>query len=84
MVFVFNGFQWFSMVFRWSRLVSDGLGWSRMFLDGLSGLSESAIEWFKTPKPLSGWDWDWMGLDGYPGGRRYRAPYGANNRVGTG
>ena len=22
------------------------------------------------------WDWDW---DGSPGGRRYRAPYGANN-----
>ena len=21
------------------------------------------------------WDWDW---DGSPGGRRYRAPYGAN------
>ena len=25
---VFNGIQWFSMVFRWSRMVSVGLGWS--------------------------------------------------------
>ena len=26
-----------------------------------------------------GWDWDWD-WDGSPGGRGYRAPYGANKR----
>ena len=40
-----------------------GLGWSWMVLDGLNGLSESAMEWFKTPKPISGLD----GLDGWDG-----------------
>ena len=41
-----------------------------------------ALEWFRTPKPISGWMDGWMGWDGigwYPGVRRYRAPYGANN-----
>ena len=32
-----------------------------------------------------GLDWDWirigLGLDGSPGGRGYRAPYGANNNI---
>ena len=35
-----------------------------------------ALEWFRTPKPISGLGLDWIGW--YPGGRRYRAPYGAN------
>ena len=41
-----------------------------------------ALEWFRTLKPISGLDWiglDWIGW--YPGGRGYRAPYGANNRI---
>ena len=30
---------------------------------------------------MDGWDgWDWIGS---PGGRGYRAPYGANNRRGA-
>ena len=38
---LFNGIQWFSMVFNGIQMVLVGLGWSRMVLDGLSGLSES-------------------------------------------
>ena len=34
------GIQWLSMVFNGIQ-ISDGLGWSRLVLDGLSGLSES-------------------------------------------
>ena len=63
----------------WSRMVSDGLRWSQMVLGGLSQLFSITIEWFKTPKPISGLGW--MGWIGSPGGRGYRAPYGANNDI---
>ena len=41
------------------------------------------IEWFKTHKPISGRMDGRDGRDGIgsPGGRGYRAPYGANNDV---
>ena len=72
---VFNGLGWSQMVsdgLGWSRMVSDGLGWSQMVLDGLSesvSVDYITIEWFKTPKPISGWDgWDGMGrISGWAG-----------------
>ena len=48
----------------WSWMVSDGLGWSQMVSDGLGwsvSVDLDTIEWFKTPKPISGIGWDWMG-----------------------
>ena len=82
---VSDGIRWYSVVFngiQWSQMVSDGLRWSQMALGGLSQLIYITIEWFKTPKPISGLGWDWDGwMDGWigsPGGRGYRAPYGAN------
>ena len=55
-------------------MVSDFLGWS-VLVD-----FDYHIEWFKTPKSKSGLDrirW----IEMVSGGRRYRAPYGANNCV---
>ena len=53
-------------------MVSDGLRWSQMVLDGLSQYILITIEWFKTPKPISGlglgWMDGWMGLDLRVGG----------------
>ena len=68
---VFNGLGW-------SRVVSNGLGWSQMVSDGLGCSFSVDLDYHRTPKPISGlgWDWDWIGS---PGGRGYRAPYGANN-----
>ena len=83
---VSGGFRWSQVVsdgLRWSQMISDGLRWYQMVSDFLGWsilLILITIEWFKTPKPISGLDrigWIWM----VSGGRRYRAPYGANNCV---
>ena len=42
---------------KWSQMVSDGHRWSQIFSDDLYWLISSTIEWFKTPKPISGLDW---------------------------
>ena len=39
----------------WSQMVLDGLRWSQIFLDvGLRWFILITIQWFKTPKPISG------------------------------
>ena len=58
-------------------MVLDGIKWYWMVLNGIE-LFQIGIEWYRTIKAISGMGWDgWM--DGSPGGRRYRAPCGANN-----
>ena len=48
-------------------MVLDGIGWNWLVLDGIQ-LFQITIEHSNLK---------WMGWDGSPGGRRYRAPYGA-------
>ena len=56
-------------------MVLDGIGWNWVLLNGIE-LFQITIECYRTLKAISGWD-------GSPGGRRYRAPYGANNPQGA-
>ena len=64
-------------VYFFSILVYLGLSWSIWFCVGVSGSTYITIEHCRTLNPTGGIGWiGWIS----PGGRRYRAHYGANNR----
>ena len=87
---VLYGIRWYCMVLYgivWYWMVLDGNGWYWMVLDGIGWywmvlgcfrLPQNGIEHSELYVGGLGMGWDW---DGSPGGRRYRAPYGANNIV---
>ena len=55
----------------------DGFGLNWMVLDGVE-LIYITIGWFQIIKWMDGMSWN--GVDGSPGGCRYRAPYSANKK----
>ena len=61
-------------------MVSDGLRWSQMVSDGLGWSFSVDLDYHRMVLNTQTYKWIGLGLglDGTPGGRGYRAPYGAN------